>query len=126
MNCPLLRASYCGICARSGHARINCPDKQVMECGTVQYLEQLIPPSVLDTYNIQTRTPLPSHLVVKAKEDWLLEVPDNEKDIRVVLMNHGKSLSTRAKENRVRLERLADELGRKLVYLTATKKTATK
>lgn len=113
----LRAASYCGICAIYGHTTLMCPDGDVLEHRKPEFIEQLIPTSLLDTYNIQSMTPLVNKDVeIKPKYEPVFDVYDTDKNIRAILMNHGKSISNKPKENRLRLQRLADELGRKLVY----------
>lgn len=94
-----------------------CPDGEVLEHRKPEFIEQLIPTSLLDIYNIQSTTPLVNKDVeIKPKYEPVLDVYDTDKNIRAILMNHGKSISNKPKENRLRLQRLADELGRKLIY----------
>lgn len=116
-NCPLVSSSYCGICASYGHITRMCPDEKVLELRVPQYMEQLIPPSALQAYNITTRTSI-EHLVDrKPIHEPVLEVYDTDRNIRAILMNYDKPISGKVKENRLRIQRLADELGRRLVYL---------
>jgi hypothetical protein len=82
-----------------------------------QYVEQLLPASLVEAYGIQTRTPLPNvDVEIKSPYKPALEVYDSDKVIRATLMNYGKPYSGKMKENRLRLQKLADELGRELLY----------
>jgi hypothetical protein len=81
-------------------------------------MEQLIPPSYLQQYKIESRTPLPNSRDIKHRFEAVLEIEDSDKAIRQVLMNYSIQPSGRMKENRRLLKQLADELGRKLVYLS--------
>lgn len=116
-NCPLLTSSYCGICASYGHTTGMCPDEKVLELRIPQFMEQLIPPSALMSYGITTITPLPDIKEKRHLPDPALEVYDTDRNIRAILMNYDKPISGKAKENRLRIQRLADELGRRLIYL---------
>ena len=125
-ECPLMRSSYCSVCASYGHTTLECTDGDVLAYRKPQFVEQLIPPSIIRSYNITTRTPL----VNPAKEDEKkclpsLEVVDSVKCIRAMLMNHNIPISGKMKENRNRLERLADEIERKLIYLPAVDEEST-
>jgi hypothetical protein len=56
-------------------------------------------------------------MVDNNKAKPVLEVYDTDKSIRTILMNYNKPFSGKAKENRIRIQHLADELGRKLVFI---------
>lgn len=84
-------------------------------------MEQLIPPSVRQQYKIDSRTPLAYADEAKTHRfEPVLEIEESDKAIRQVLMNYSIQPSGRMKENRRLLKQLADELGRKLVYLAST------
>ena len=120
-DCPLLRSSYCSICCSYGHLTDDCPDCEVLQHRQPEFMEQLVPPSVLQHYKITSRTPLPSTDVSKSyRFEAVLEIEESDKAIRQVLMNYDIQPSGRMKENRRLLKQLADELGRKLVYLAPT------
>jgi hypothetical protein len=90
-----------------------------LETRVVQFVEQLVPCSLLDHYHIKTQTPLPSATsdLRKAKFEPVLEIEESDKAIRAVLMNYSIQPSGKMKENRRMLKQLADEMGRKLVYV---------
>lgn len=118
MMCPIMRSSYCSICSAYGHTTLDCPDDAVLTHRVPEFLEQLIPHSVLDMYGITTKTPLIHGIIEeKEKQKAVLEVYDTDKSIRTILMNYNKPFSGKAKENRIRIQHLADELGRKLVFI---------
>ena len=122
MTCPIVRSSYCSICSAYGHTTLDCPDETVLEHRVPEFMEQLIPHSILDMYSIKSRTPLlekPNIDLEKPKA--ILEVYDTDKCIRTILMNYNKPSSGKAKENRIRMQHLADELGRKLVFMKPPK-----
>ena len=56
IDCPLRKGAYCCLCACYGHIPRNCiKDKIHLE---PQFLEQLIPPSLLEENGINTNTPI--------------------------------------------------------------------
>ena len=59
---------------------------------------------------------------IKCAYEPVLEVYDTDQNIRATLMRHGKQVGNKMKENRVRLQKLADELKRKLLYIPSTNK----
>ncbi len=119
-TCPLLHSSYCSVCCSYGHFTEDCPDNEILEHRVVQYAEQLIPHSLLKRYNVTSRTPVgPYKSDAKAKCEPVLEIEDTDKAIRAVLMNYSIQPSGKMKENRRLLKVLADEQGRKLVYIKA-------
>jgi hypothetical protein len=116
--CPIAQSSYCGICARYGHTTLHCPDKETIHYRTPVCLEQLIPWTVLDAQGIMSFTPLPTPYVEdEPKYVSVMEVVDTEKNIKAILQNHNKQDRGSIKELRSRLQKLADELQKKLVYL---------
>ena len=81
-------------------------------------MEQLIPGSVLDAYGICSYTPLPdASIELEHAHTPVLEVVETDRDIRAVLLRYGKSDKGKMKDLRIRLHKLADELGKRLEYL---------
>ncbi len=119
-SCPLLVVGHCSICCQSGHTTEDCPDHETKAFRAVQFVEQLIPSSMLEHYKITSRTPLQESVPFpKAKYEPVLEVEDTDKAIRQVLRNYSIEPSGRMKENRRLLKVLSDELHRKLVYIAS-------
>ena len=56
--CPLRNSFYCSNCASYGHLFKSCPSKPSIMFREPVYLEQLISPSDLKKYNINSVTPL--------------------------------------------------------------------
>ena len=84
-DCPLRKGSYCPICASYGHSIRTCSKELKSE---PEFLEQLIPPSILKANNIQTATPIMSSYkkVWQIKADKpCIDVPDDPKAIRAFL-----------------------------------------
>jgi hypothetical protein len=52
----------------------------------------------------------------------VLEVYDTDQNIRATLMRYGKPVGNKMKDNRLRLQNLADELKQKLLYIPSTHK----
>jgi len=119
-SCPLLQLSYCGICAKRGHFTIECPDDAILEHRQAMYMEQLIPPSLLDAYKIETQTPLSPRSEIRQLHEPVLEVSRKAEAVRSILFAYNRPCKTNGKEaaeeNEAQLEKLAHELKRKLVY----------
>ncbi len=116
--CPLSRATYCSLCNCYGHLTECCPDDDGHECRTIQFVEQLVPYSLLQQYNITSLTPLSNgEIPRKSRFEAVLEVEETDRAIRQILMNYSIQPSGKMKENRRLLKQLSEELGRKLVYL---------
>ncbi len=115
-NCPLHHSSYCSICCSYGHLTENCPDDEVVKHRQVEYVEQLVAPSLLQRYKICSKTPLPgpAEPLTLHEPEW--EVENSEKTIRQILMNHGIQ-PLKPKENRRLMKQIADDMQRKLVYI---------
>jgi hypothetical protein len=60
-----------------------------------------------------------SYTDAKPKYEPVLEIEESDKAIRAVLMNYSLQPSGKMKENRRMLKQIADEQGRKLVYIKA-------
>jgi hypothetical protein len=116
-NCPLLHSSYCSVCCSYGHLTDDCPDYEVLQNRRPVFVEQLVSPSLLRRYKIQSQTPLEYSEEPKQRGETLLEIEETDKAIRQVLMNYSIQPSGRMKENRRLLKQLSEEMGRKLVYL---------
>lgn len=115
--CPLQKTSFCSLCCCYGHLTECCPDDGAQESRTIQFVEQLVPHSLLQQYNITSQTPL-SHFAEKRNRfEAVLEVEETDRAIRQVLMNYSIQPSGKMKENRRLLKVLSEELQRKLVYL---------
>ncbi len=77
----------------------------------------MVPGNVLDAYGICSYTPLPEPVYeIEPAHRPVLEVVDTDRDIRATLIRFGKSEKGKMKDLRLRLGKVADELGRQLVY----------
>ncbi len=129
-QCPLISASYCGLCARYGHSPRGCPDAVTRIYREPQFLEQLLPPSLLEEYSIRTATPLKS-VGIGAQlygEERIWEVAETDEGLRAAVTNaggkpmicqekKGKKENREIQENKKKLQKLADEKGYKVIYI---------
>jgi hypothetical protein len=94
-------------------------------------MEQLIPPSLMESYGITSRTPLSSNPQPEKAAEWLLEVPETDEALRAALVaagvkpmicqEKGKKENREITENKKRLQKVADRLGRRIVFLPKPK-----
>ena len=117
--CPLQR-EYCSICCERGHTTKECTDYEVVKHRSVQFVEQLIPYTIAQQYNITILTPISTKPQEPKTFEPVLEVEDSDEAIRAVLraINPNVAPSGIMKENRRRLKQHADSMKRKLVYIT--------
>lgn len=132
--CPIQRGCYCGVCAAYGHSASECPDSRISPFREPQFVEQLVPPSLLEAYGITSRTPLPLAAAAAAPaaapphEQPLWEVPETDEALRAALLavggkpmicqEKGRKEKTEITENKRRLQKIADTTGRRLVFVT--------
>jgi hypothetical protein len=129
-KCPLAAGSYCGLCASYGHSPSNCPDIHTAAYREPHLLEQLLPATVLEEYNIRTRTPLqdcPVAALPSKEEVW--EIPETDESLRAALntlgvkpmicQEKGRKEARESTENKKRLQKAADAKGIKIVYISS-------
>ena len=128
--CPLLKGSYCGMCASYGHSPATCPDKLTRQFREPQFLEQLIPYNLLEQYGVDTATPLCGNAaaVAQPSPDTFLEVPETDEALRAAVLaaggkpmicqEKGKKENRELTENKKRLQKLADAKGQKLIFVS--------
>lgn len=125
--CPIRQGSYCSLCCSRGHSPGECNDSVILEHAVPRFLEQLIPYSFIEMYGIRTQTPIPQMgSPLTPKTDDILEVPETEEALRAILrfydvdpmicQKKGKVDKKELKENKKRLQKVADRLGRRLVF----------
>jgi hypothetical protein len=93
-----------------------------------QFVEQLIPASLLEQFDLTTRTPLPgaANPSQAPKEDVYMEIPHENMAVRAALEMVGgtpkicQKVNTASEltENKVRLQKICDQRGIKLLYLS--------
>jgi hypothetical protein len=118
INCPL-NCFFCSICCSYGHTTDDCPDHELSKHRDIEYVEQLLPPSIRKSYSITSLTPLSKKTAAPGPTLPTLEVEESEKSIRAILLANDIQPSNKPKENRRLMKQLADELGRKLYYIPA-------
>lgn len=120
-KCPLKTASYCCLCASYGHTPFNCKEDTTYR--TPQFLEQLIPPSLLEQNKIVTATPIISTIkkftsVVEPLKP-VIDVIDHPKAIKSVLKNMNsmpKKTERGVNKYKKQLNKVAKERGEDVVY----------
>jgi hypothetical protein len=128
--CPLLKGSYCGVCAVYGHSPATCPDRLTRSFRRPQFVEQLIPAGLLEEYGISGCTPLPlTSSNPKPLPETILEIPETDEALRAAVLaaggkpmicqEKGKSDKKEIAENKKRLQKLADAKGQRIVFLAA-------
>lgn len=116
------------MCASYGHSTSNCPDGITRAYRQPQFVEQLIPPSLLEKHKITSRTRLPTNpLENAAAKEWLMEVPETDEGLRAALIaagvkpmicqGKGKMENKEMTENKLRLQKVATAAGRKLIFI---------
>lgn len=125
--CPLRHSAYCGLCAAYGHAPADCPDVLTQAFREPRFMEQLIPPTLLEQFQIKTRTPLAHLPPLEEVGPRMMEVPETEEALRAALtaagvkpmicQEKGKKDKKEITENKKRLQKVADAAGKKLVFI---------
>lgn len=101
-HCPVTASLFCSICQETGHPTMKCPRRDTWHSRKPEFVEQLIPLSVLQHYKIETRTPIPGvdnkHYPYLYKS--VIEIPYDKdgKNIRATLAAHNIPSSS-VKEN---------------------------
>lgn len=134
-SCPLKKAYYCGLCAKYGHSPAMCTQTTGMLYREPQFVEQLVAPSLLAEYQIDTCTPITGVPFPTHPERTIMEVPETEEALRAALTSFGvKPMICQEKgrreqkeltENKKKLQKIADKMGRNLIF-TGGKKVAKK
>lgn len=125
--CPLVKGSYCGLCAAYGHSPSNCPDGITKAYREPQFIEQLIPATLMEKYGIVSKNLIPGIKSPDKAAEWLLEIPETNEGLRAALIaagvkpmicqEKGKKENKEIMENKRRLQKVADKQGRKLVFI---------
>lgn len=90
--CPFKTSQYCSWCAIYGHTRLTCPAKPSKFYTEPCYVEQLLPATTLNRYNIISKTLLPD---VKPMDTTIvaatgfLEITNDDKIIKAFLVSRG-------------------------------------
>jgi hypothetical protein len=109
-----------------GHSPAGCPDTVTHSFRVPQYLEQLIPPSMLEEYRITSRTALSYVPPVARLEIPPMRVPDTAEAVRAALISIDvkpkicqlQNAAEELKANKARLEGALT--GREVVFVNPT------
>jgi hypothetical protein len=127
-RCPMQKALYCGLCAIYGHSPDDCPDIGAAAFREPEFMEQLVPASLLAEFNITSRTPLN----VKRIPDFtvhqkIVQVAETEDAIRAALVSYGeKPMICQGKgkrekreliENKKKLQKIMTAAGKRLIFV---------
>ena len=125
--CPLKRSLYCGVCAIYGHSSAACPDTVTHLFRTPHYMEQLIPPSLMEEYAINTRTPIAA---LPRPESRLppLCIMETAEALRAVLISidvkpkicQAQNSKEEIKVNRARIISEMEGVGREVAFIEPT------
>jgi len=126
--CPMNKALYCGICAQYGHSPGDCPDLLAAGAREPQFMEQLVPPSLLAEFNITSRTLLETTRIPDfAVKQKIVEVAETEDAIRAALVSYGeKPMICQGKgkrekkeliENKKKLQKIMTAAGKRLIFV---------
>jgi len=94
-KCRLANALYCSSCASYGHILADCPAPPPKSSTMPQYVEQLVPPSLIKALNITTKTPLPESLLAE-QEQSITTLLNSDEFIRTWLKNRGIACKSKA------------------------------
>lgn len=124
--CPVRAALYCSICQVHGHTTIKCPDRNTWHYRKPEFIEQLIPTTVLSHYKIDSLTRITSDVkehMPYIHGDPVIEIPDDEKgkNIRATLASHNLPCSSKKEDKRI-LEEFATMIGKKVEYTESSTK----
>lgn len=130
-QCPVTASLYCSICQENGHPTLKCPDRATWHYRKPEFIEQLIPISILIHYNIKSLTPIgtPVHEHIPyIHGEPVLEIPYDEdgKNVRATLASYNLPSSS-VKENKRVINEFGDLIGKKVSILgTEVKKAIVK
>ena len=109
-----------------GHTTIKCPDRDTWHYRKPEFIEQLIPTSILSHYKIDSLTRITSDVkehIPYIHGDPVIEIPDDEKgkNIRATLASHNLPCSSKKEDKRI-LEEFATMIGKKIEYTESSTK----
>lgn len=131
-QCPVTNSLYCSICQENGHSTMKCPDRASWHYRKPEFVEQLIPISVLNHYNIKSLTPIGTPLLKEhipyIHGEPVLEIPyDHDgKNVRATLAAYNLPSSSVTENKRV-INAFGELIGKKVSILNEeTKKVVSK
>jgi len=119
-QCPVDASLFCSICQENGHPTMKCPDRASWHYRKPEFVEQLIPISVLTHYNIKSLTPIGTPRSGNLHEhipyihgDPVIEIPFDEdgKNVRATLAAYNLPSSS-VKENKRVMNEFGDLIGK--------------
>ena len=130
-RCPMQKALYCGLCAIYGHSPDDCPDIGAAAFREPEFMEQLVPPSLLAQFNITTLTPLRGKPLERIPDftvhQKIVQVAETEDAIRAALVSYGeKPMICQGKgkrekreliENKKKLQKIMTAAGKRLIFV---------
>ena len=121
-QCPVDASLFCSICQENGHSTMKCPDRASWHYRKPEFVEQLIPISVLKHYNIKSLTPIGVPRFGDTHEhipyihgDPVIEIPFDEdgKNVRATLAAYNLPSSS-VKENKRVMNEFGELIGKKV------------
>jgi len=124
--CPVRAALFCSICQVYGHSTMKCPNKATWHYRKPEFIEQLLPQSMLNHYKIESLTPIGSEVNERfpcIHGDPVISVPNDEKgkNIRATLSSHNLPCSSKKEDKRI-LEEFGNLIGKKIEYTESNTK----
>jgi len=124
--CPVRSALYCSICQIYGHTTIKCPDRDTWHYRKPEFVEQLIPMSVLAHYKIDSLTRITSGVnehIPYIHGDPVITIPNDEKgkNIRATLSSYNLPCSSKKEDKRI-IEEFGKLIGKEIEYSESSTK----
>lgn len=115
-QCPVDASLFCSICQENGHSTMKCPDRANWHYRKPEFVEQLIPISVLNHYNIKSLTPIAKDTyehIPYIHGNPVIEIPFDEdgKNVRATLAAYNLPSSS-VKENKRIMNEFGDIIGK--------------
>jgi hypothetical protein len=109
-QCPFRKSAYCSFCAVYGHPESDCPAPPPDHVREPRYLEQLLPTHLVQSYNINTATPINFKPEMPARNN-VIELINHPDAIKRYLLSVIGGIPSKAREDDMR--RTLDEYARK-------------
>jgi len=118
--CPVRAALFCSICQVNGHSTVKCPHRDTWHYRKPQFIEQLIPATVLNHYKIESLTRITSGIeehIPYIHGDPVINVPNDDKgkNIRATLSSYNLPCSSKKEDKRI-LEAFGTLIGKTIEY----------
>jgi len=128
--CPVRAALYCSICQIYGHTTIKCRERDSWHYRKPEFVEQLIPTSILAHYKIDSLTRITSGVnehIPYIHGDPVICIPDDDKgkNIRATLASYNLPCSSKKEDKRI-IEEFSNLIGKKVEYSESSSKRTIK